>query len=164
MQLFVLDRDHRVAVRFLADIHLVKMCLETAQILSGVITCRNMSLPPDFPRIYAINHPVLKATQAPEQINWTVDYNIALQQEFHYRFGRKHAYFALSNRYYQILHDVSANADCQGLGRVFRDFQTTESDLILAHRAYYRFRMDHLKRPPAWSRRPLPKWLFSVIQ
>lgn len=164
MQLFVLDRDHRVAVRFLADIHLVKMCLETAQILSGVITCRNMSLPPDFPRIYAINHPVLKAIQAPEQINWTVDYNIALQREFHYRFGRKHAYSALSKRYYRILHDASANADCQGLGRVFRDFQTTESDLILAHRAYYRFRMDHLKRPPAWSRRPLPDWLFSVIQ
>ena len=164
MQLFVLDRNCEVAVRFLADIHLVKMCLETAQILSGVMDRKNVLLPPDFPGTYAVNHPVLKAIQTPEQINWTVDYNIALQREFIYRFGKKHAYFTLSRKYYQILHDVSALSDCGGLGRVFRDFQTPECDLILAHRAYYRFRMDNLKRPPAWSGRPLPQWLFTIIQ
>ena len=164
MQLFVLDREFETAASFLADIHLVKMCLETAQILSGVMIRKQFVLPADFPRGYAINHPVILAIQTPEQINWVAGYNVALQHEFSYRFGKNHAYSPLSCRYYEFLHFPGSAANCNGLARVFRGFYTPEEDLILAHREYYCFRMDNLVRPPAWSRRPVPPWLTGKIQ
>ena len=163
MQLFILDRDQVSAVRFLADTHVVKMCLENAQILSGAIRLRNIILPPGFPLPHALNHPVIRAIRTPEQLNWVIGYNAALQDEFCYRFGKDHAYRALVRSYREILFQPEYPEDCSDLARAFRDFDSSRSDIVEAHREYYCAKLDRFKRPPCWSKRPVPDWLVSVI-
>ena len=163
MQLFILDRDHVAAVRFLADTHVVKMCLETAQILSGVIRHRNIALPQGFPLPHALNHPVIRAIRTPEQLNWVLGYNAALQDEFHYRFCKDHAYRTLTLCYRKILYHSGYPEDCSDLARTFRDFHSSKNDIVEAHREYYCAKLDRFKRPPCWSKRPVPDWLRSVI-
>lgn len=163
MQLFILDRDCVSAVRFLADTHVIKMCLENAQILSGVILNSKTALPPGFPLPHTLNHPVIRAIRTPGQINWVLAYNGALQDEFHYRFGKDHAYRALVRSYREILFQPEYPEDCSDLARTFRDFHSCSSDLIEAHREYYCAKLDRFKRPPCWSRRPVPEWLAAVI-
>ena len=163
MQLFILDRNCVSAVRFLADTHVIKMCLENAQILSGVIQCRNIILPPGFPLPHALNHPVIRAIRTPAQTNWVLGCNAALQDEFRYRFNKDHAYRALVLNYRQILFQPDCPEDCNGLARTFRDFHSCNSDIVEAHREYYCAKLDRFKRPPSWSKRPIPEWLTTVI-
>ena len=65
MQLHILDRDPGRAVRFLADVHVIKMCLETMQIVAGVI--HNFHLPPvpGMLKPYNPSHPVIRAVDSP---------------------------------------------------------------------------------------------------
>ena len=159
MQLFVLDRSPRRAVRYLADVHVRKMCLECAQILSCVLCACGGRPEPDMPRLYNPAHPVVKAVDTQTKINWVAAYNQALQREFLFRFGKSHAYSGLAVRYRELLGD-GGPADCAGLARVFRDFSTNEADIVSAHRAYYRFKKTRIK---TWryTRRSEPPWLIS---
>jgi hypothetical protein len=51
MNIFVLDDDPKKAAEMLCDRHVVKMCVETAQILSGVMLRRGMELYDDMPSV-----------------------------------------------------------------------------------------------------------------
>ena len=59
MQLFILDYAPRRAAGMLCDVHLRKMCLETAQILSSVLFLQGRELCPEMPRVYNPAHPVI---------------------------------------------------------------------------------------------------------
>lgn len=160
MQLFILDRDYRLAVEYLADIHLIKMCLETAQILSAVVCNRGQELPSICPKPYNVNHPVVRAIRTPEQTAWVINYNGALHQEYSYRFGKLHVYCRLTERYSNVLSTQRAVPSCENLARVFKDYHTDIADIVEAHRAYYRYKMSILKRPPRWSKREMPPFLL----
>ena len=164
MQLFILDRECAASAMFLADVHIIKMCLETAQILSGVIYRQcEVSLPSEFPRPYAINHPVLKAIQTPAQVNWIVKYNMELQKEFIFRFSKNHAYAPLAPRYTELLYVPEIHESCENLARTFRNFQSNHLDIVEAHREYYRYKLDLFKRAVRWTKRPIPVWLATII-
>ena len=163
MQLFILDRNCRQAAEYLADIHLIKMCLETAQILSSVICMRNLVLPPEFPKPYNPHHPVIRAIQTPAQTAWVTTYNTALHREYRFRFDKFHAYYPICGSYCDLLQTNGIEPECLGLARVFNKFHTGINDIVDAHRAYYRHKMDILKHPPAWSRRPVPEVLKQIL-
>ena len=61
MNIFVLDEYPSVAAQMLCDCHLRKMCVETAQILSGVMLRRGMELLDGMPRPQNVKHPVIVA-------------------------------------------------------------------------------------------------------
>ena len=161
MQLFVLDRSPQRAVRYLADVHVRKMCLECAQILSCVLCARGGRQERGMPRLYNPAHPVVKAVDTQKKINWAAAYNQALQEEFLFRFGKPHAYGGLAARYRELLDD-GGPADCTGLARVFKDFSTDETDIVSAHRAYYRFKKTRIKNW-RYTRRREPLWLAPSV-
>ena len=82
MQLFVLDYDPGRAAVMLCDVHLRKMCLETAQILSSVLFRQGRGLLPEMPKAYNPAHPVIRAVDTPQKINWVLLYNYALHGEY----------------------------------------------------------------------------------
>lgn len=145
MQLFILDRNPHRAVKMLADVHIRKMCLETAQILSSLLV-RNGILPDDdMPKVYNINHPVIKALDTPSKVNYAVLYNIALQYEFLYRFGKKHKYFELGNRYFKKLFTPCAEYCDFSFCRDFKNCQIKTPDIIDAYREYYLFKKSIIR-------------------
>ena len=163
MQLFVIDRDPAAAARMLCDVHLRKMCLENAQILSALLLLRSRKLPAVMPRPHTLNHPVIKAIDTPFKIYWAVAHNAALQREYFRRFGKKHAFYHLHLLYHRMLEEF-----CRGrkvpdwnFARNFKDFQSSHADIVMAYRDYYRHKKATLKY---WhyTRCAEPGWLSSV--
>lgn len=158
MQLYILDRDPRRAVTYLADVHIIKMCLETAQIIAGVI--HNLHLPqvPGMLKMYNPAHPVIKAVDTPEKLNWVLIYNWNLQCEYLFRFGKRHACFDLSIRCFDGVWQPQFGMSCENLARSFKNFSSDKCDIVLAFREYYKFKKSRIKRWK-YSRRSEPGWL-----
>lgn len=133
MNIFVLDRNPKKAVQMLCDAHVRKMCVETAQILSGVRLLRGMGLTEDMPRPQNTKHPVIIAAAKAE--NWVAEYNWDLHNEYYTRFGVWHQYKHLVVAYYK-------QAACSGndpdlLCKCCGDLDVTDMDIVTAYRKYY---------------------------
>ena len=157
MQLFILDRIPGNAARMLADIHLRKMCMETAQILSAAAVNRQLVLPDHLPKAYNPAHPVIKALNTQFKLNWCIKFNYALHQEYFRRFKKFHAYNSLCDSYKELLYaDIPEKTDWS-FARAFKNFTTGEPDIVSAYRAYYRFKKSIIRQwhytnaeEPAW--------------
>lgn len=111
MNIFYLDEDPRQCAEWMVDKHVVKMILETAQLLSTAhrILDGIESIDTSGPRkkkvytlhderdtiLYSathINHPsAVWARASVENYNWLVDHLFALSAEYTYRYGKTHA-------------------------------------------------------------------------
>lgn len=88
MNLFIVDRDPRRAARALCDRHVVKMTLETAQILCTVAHM-NGHQPPYRPT--HLHHPCVVWTAACyANWRWVIAHGLALADEYERRFAREH--------------------------------------------------------------------------
>lgn len=160
MQLFVLDYNPIKSAEMLSDCHLIKMCLETAQILSSVRFNNGMNHLSVLPKPYNPKHPVILAINNSYKLNWLLDYNKALHNEYIYRFNKKHSYFELINIYETLRNKAIKNYNKENLdfARDFKDFSTDKFELIEAFRSYYRFKKSIIKRWK-YTKRNEPVWL-----
>lgn len=161
MQLFVLDRCPVHSAMYLADVHVIKMCLETAQILSSVMTIKGLPLFEGAPKAYNTRHPVIRAIDTQDKIDWVLRHNLALQVEFIYRFHKQHKYYKLALDYIKKLSSLNLMFNIQlpeGLARDFKDFTTDKTDIVEAHRDYYKFKKSIIKRWK-YTNREEPEWL-----
>lgn len=89
VNIFVVNVDPVRAARALCDSHVVKMPLETTQILSTVVRTQGIC------RGYNITHQrhpcVLWAGDSLGNFNWTLAHGLALCEEYSFRYGRTHA-------------------------------------------------------------------------
>ena len=160
MQLFILDHSPAAAAQMLCDVHLRKMCLETAQILSGTAFLQGKKLPESMPGIYNPAHPVIKAINTPFKVNWTIDHFSALHREYFHRFGKTHAFTPLVPLYHDLLYANDPGEPQWDFARAFKNFSTDIPDIVQAYRAYYRHKKTLIKR---WSytNSKEPVWLTS---
>lgn len=154
MNIFVLDKSLVKSAEKLCDCHVRKMCVETAQILSGVILRQGKELLPGMPRPQNINHPVIKAIDTPQKINWVLMYNHELHREFFKRFGKTHAYYNLHDDYFQHLVTNFAGYDYSGLAKCCGDMDVSGLDIVTAYRKYY----TEVKKPQLMAKN---LWKFT---
>lgn len=144
MNIFVLDENPTKAAKMLCDCHLRKMCVETAQILSGVMLRRGMGLLDGMPKPQNTNHPVIVAVDNSVMgKNWTLLYALNLGNEYYRRFGKLHAYDGLFDEYDKLL-----NLPCEGvlpynLAKCCGDLDVSDMDIVAAYRKYY----TEIKKP-----------------
>jgi hypothetical protein len=139
----------------MCDKHIVKMILETAQLL-----CSAFVMSPTTPpyRVTHYNHPCAIWTRTSQQ-NFVVlyKYGICLSNEYTYRYKRTHKSLDVIKWCYTHIHDV-----------VFGSAKATEppqcmpdeykhGDLVTAYRAYYIHKQTQIKM--TWTNRQPPKWL-----
>lgn len=159
MQLFVLDYLPQNAAMMLCDKHLRKMCLENAQILSCLLAEREV-LPWYMPKVYNPRHPVVLNLNTPGKINWCIDYNDFLHQEYFFRFGKDHSYRKLAGIYRAGLSVPLSDGKPETLdfARNFKDFVPVSQDIVQAYREYYCYKKKIMKSF-VYTRRPEPEWL-----
>ena len=157
MQLFILDKDPEICAQMLCDVHIRKMCLETAQILSGIISLQQKKPYPAMPRPYSLFHPVIQALNTPFKVNWVLDLNIFLHKEYLFRFAKLHCYSYWATSYKKILF-APASQENWDFARAFKDFRTDTIDIVDAYREYYRFKKSII-RHWNYTGRPEPEWL-----
>ncbi len=182
MNIFYTDYDPEVAARNMVDRHVVKMILETAQLLSTahrvldgeMIVGKNdkgrkttkWTLPDARDTIiYASthrNHPsAIWVRESAANYNWLYSHLLALGREYTYRYGRTHLTI---DKLKDILKDAPANIEQSKVMTKMpscMDKQYIISlDPIINYRNYYNYGKTDLLR---WSNRPPPKWIDGTI-
>ena len=88
MNIFVVDRDPVVAAQQLCDKHVVKMILETAQMLCTVAHHQGFNAP------YKVAHPkhpcTLWAGKSAANWQWLITHGLAMSKEYTRRYGKVH--------------------------------------------------------------------------
>jgi hypothetical protein len=182
MNIFYVDSDPVVAARNMVDRHVVKMILETAQLLSTahrVIDgeeyvgqsqsgrkAKRWRLSGNADAImYAathINHPsAVWVRENSANYAWLYDHLLALGHEYTYRYGRTHLTI---DKLKDILKDAPQNIEQSAVMSKMpscMDKQYIVSvDPIVNYRNYYNYGKTDLLR---WSNRPPPKWIDGTI-
>ena len=145
MNIFILSQDPHKAAQYMCDKHVVKLLLESAQMLSTV------SGGPYKPT--HANHPcTLWAGAARDNYHWLVEHALELCREYTYRYGRTHKCEPIT------LQLASPPPHIPRGGTPFVQCMPDEfrhpTDPVAAYRAYY-----HSKTFAAWNRgRPAPSW------
>ena len=137
MNIFVLDREPTVAVTMLCDAHLRKMCVETAQILSGVMLRKGLKLADGMPKPQNINHPVIRAVDTPQKRNWLLLYNYNLHLEYLRRFRKIHAYEKLTDAYCEQLCTPIGGKESDTFAKCCGKLDVSNLDIVTAYRRYY---------------------------
>lgn len=90
MNIFFLDTDPKVCAQYHCDKHVVKMILETAQILCSVHKVNKSRLQTPYKPTH-LGHPCVQwASECIANYLWLVELGYALCEEYTLRYGKKH--------------------------------------------------------------------------
>lgn len=173
MNIFVLDHDPRRAARYHCDKHVVKMVLESAQLLSTglwLVDGRRARRLHDRSRIYLPTHKrhpcTLWVGESLANYRWLARLAGALVEEYHYRYGgRSHASelvidscrrFALSKPAQRLQPWGSARRTPFALAM---PENYRGDDAVAAYRRYY---LGEKAPICAWTRRRVPRWFQTA--
>jgi hypothetical protein len=153
VNVFVLDRDPVRAARALCDRHVVKMTLETAQILCTAARTLGQRAP--YRPTHARHPCVAWAAARRANWEWLVRHGLALADEFERRFGRVHRSRAVILRVARLGPPPAPVGRRQPFAQVMPE-RYRGGDPVLAYRRYYLGEKAGFAtwRPPA---RP-PRW------
>lgn len=157
MNIFFLDQCPRIAAEMMHDKHVVKMILETAQILSTVCH-RHGTWTEGMYRPTHANHPSVRwAGDSATNFYWLVEHGQHLCNEFHYRYSRYHKsglvidLCAAEAPRFTTLHWTEP---AQAMPDEFK----IPGDAIAAYRAYY---LGRKVEQSGWTRRPAPAFVLK---
>lgn len=134
MNIYVLDNDPRLAAAYQCDKHVVKMTVETAQLLS---TSHHL-LGGDGPyKPTHANHPCAVWTRgSAENYEWTFELFAYLLAEYTRRYGKSHA----CARHLAALRSLPPGLASNGLTdfvQCMPEHYRIEGDAVAAYKAYY---------------------------
>jgi hypothetical protein len=152
MNIFALSLDPREAAKYHCDKHVVKMILETAQLLY----CSHWMLDPDglpsnaYKKTHP-NHPCsIWIRESVENYRWLSDLGLALCNEYTYRYGKRHKtqdHLEWLSDNFPPLPEVPRTQFRMAMPNEFKC-----EDPILAYHAYYLIAKERMliftKRPP----------------
>ena len=162
MNIFVLDRSPRIAAESLCDVHVVKMILESAQLLSA--QDRLSGLDRGYEITHA-NHPCRLCLANRANYLWLSAHLGALLREYTRRYRRIHKTEALYRRYWK------RDFRCMSGGTFSRKLTFPKcmpeeckvgnggiDDVVASYRNYYRWKQLSLRRF-RYTNRSAPEWL-----
>ena len=151
MNIFVLDSDPVIAAQNQCDKHVVKMILESAQMLCAIYP------PGDAPYRRAFyNHPCTKwVRESADNYQWLLVHALALCDEYTSRYGKVHKSQDIirwcgDNMGALNLPDIGLTAFAQAMPD-----ECKNQDAVVAYRTYYK---EHKARFAKWTNRDIPRW------
>lgn len=176
MNIFATSPDPVACAAALADRHVVKMAVETAQILSTALHLRGEATAGLYQPTHTTNPTVRWAAASPEELGWTLDHGLALLNEYHWRYPKPAGAPAhKSSTVYDILTGLIAGGAGQPASFVFVGPEMFGgADVHLAYRDYLGAKYvewaakarAHVSRKCAlkWTRRQPPNWYTDRVQ
>jgi hypothetical protein len=183
MNIFVLSKDPIKAAQLQCDKHVVKMIVESAQMLStthrlldGTVELRPsksgkrmvkyFKLPDSRENVLYKNvhetHPcTLWTMENSMNYSWHYDHFIALCNEYNYRYGKIHSTDTLLRSALIDPPNNMKNSNCitkQPLAMKSNP-ECMMDDVVESYRAFYQTKQDRFKM--AWTERSIPEW-FQV--
>ena len=152
MNIFVLDKDPKIAATMACDKHVVRMIMETAQMLCTV--ARNCGYDNAPYKSTHSRHPcTLWAGESSGNWDWLVKHGIALSEEYTERYGKRHK-------------SQDVIEWCRDLGNIVNSGSLTpfaqampdkykNDDAVIAYRNYYK---GEKARFAKWKHDNAPDW------
>lgn len=177
MNIFYLDECPVQCAQWMVDKHVVKMILESAQLLSTAHRildgeeyegqtqtgrkARRWELPDERETvIYSathINHPsAVWVRQSVENYNWLVDHFFALMEEYCYRYEKRHKCFGNISYLLQSPPHKLEDYDWTPMPSCMDDKYIISDDPITNYRNYYNKGKSHMF---SWKKRNPPIWI-----
>jgi hypothetical protein len=158
MNIFVLDRDIQTCSRYHADQHVIKMILESAQMLCAIITRSGGSAP--YKSTHQ-NHPcTLWAGRSLSNWLWLQRLALALNDEYRYRYQK-----TVDHKSATIVRDLlPPRIEDLGLtefAQVMPEQYRVPGDAVLAYRRFY---IGEKARFATWTRRRPPGWFVVGLK
>lgn len=158
MNIFYLDSDPRLAAQMQCDKHVVKMILESAQMLC---TAHNL-LNPQYPAPYRsthINHPSnVWVRSNVTHYSWLLRHFIALCGEYNYRYNKIHKTQQYSDFLIWFPTGLPYGEGFTPPPQCMPD-EYKLPDTVEAYRKYYKYGKAHILK---YTRREAPAWLSTT--
>lgn len=151
MNVFILDLNPRLAAQYHLDKHVVKMPLETAQILCTVLHEFGIEAP--YRKTHAKHPCTLWAKQSEQNFDWLVQLGIELCNEYTYRYGKVHKCFDVI-KHCQLNKPRLPNIKTDYALAMPDEYKT--NDVVTSYRNYYQYGKTNLLK---YTRRKCPIWL-----
>jgi hypothetical protein len=177
VNIFYVDENPAIAAQCLVDKHVVKMILESAQLLSTTHRfldgeeiegksktgrkARRWTLPDAREHVMYqathINHPsAVWCRQSVQNYDWLVDHFYALMKEYNHRYNKSHkCYGEISYMLQSPPHNLKAWEWTEMPSCMAEEYIISE-DPIINYRNYYREGKKNLHK---WTNRSAPSWL-----
>lgn len=158
MNIFVLDHDPVLAAQYHADTHVVKMVLESAQLLSTVHHLCGTWCPHMYRATHQRHPCTLWLMESQGNYTWCWHLLNSLCAEYTHRYQRVHATQALVPILANMpatLPDAGLTAFTQAMPEGYR----VPGDAVCAYRGYYRGGKAPLLK---YTNRSIPHWLTQV--
>ena len=150
MNIFVLDTDPIIAAQLHLDKHVVKMPLETAQMLSSINGGPY--------KITHKNHPcTVWARQTKGNYHWLVQLGFALCNEYSFRYSKRHKCRDIIE---QLKHapDYIPDGERTPFAQAMPDEYKREN-AVEAYKIYYRNNKAHIAK---WTKREVPEFMRLI--
>ena len=155
MNIFVLDTDIERCARFHADQHVVKMILESTQMLCTVLNENGVEAPYKSTHV---NHPCTRWTgKSLANWKWLRSLTCYLNEEYRVRFdpGRDHKSAQIAAELpLPPIEDLGLTEFAQAMPEQYK----LPGDAVRAYRRFYRGEKAHFA---TWTRRPVPGWFLE---
>ena len=159
MNIFVLDKDPKKCAEYHCDKHVIKMILESAQLLSTAHHVCDSSI--DKNLLYSkthINHPCAKwCRESKQNYTWLYKLFCCLLAEYTYRYGKNHKSEKLLIPLATVPNIDRRNRTPAALA--MPDKYRTK-DVVESYRSYY---AHEKKRICKWTKRKMPAWFMKNV-
>lgn len=186
MNIFYLDKSPKLAAEYHVDKHVVKMILESAQLLStahrvldgiqvtGLSTTgrkRTSYVLPDIgdkkdPRqdiLYSathINHPsAVWARQSRDNYVWLWHLFKELMAEYTYRYGKVHKCYALVNELAFVPNNIADKPFTEPTPAMPEQYKVPGNSI----KSYHNYYNGEKQRMFSWKKREVPSWINTII-
>ena len=161
MNIFYLDKDPIVAAQMSCDKHVVKMILESAQLLSTAHRVLDGDEYADKVGLYKMahkNHPSTIWTRSSSQnYIWLWRHMTALMREYTYRYGKHHATERLKEGLARVPNNVPFGTKFTDPPQCMPE-ECKGEDTVLAYQKYYIIEKSSFAK---WSKRETPAWFLG---
>jgi len=158
MNIFAVSPNPVVCAEALDDRRLVKMVLETAQMLCTELRRLGETAPALYKATHQ-NHPCVLWLQTPAHFSWTIELFFALSAEYQRRFEREHKCFTTFRDLFQHWYDSAPCPESWPNCTTFKDAPV--------HNAYVRYlcwKWNNDVQPPRWTNRSPPLWWSAQLE
>ena len=161
MNIFYLDRDPVIAAQMMCDKHVVKMILESAQMLSTTHRVLDGDEHANNVGMYKLahkNHPSTIWTRtANKNYEWLWQHMYGLMKEYTYRYGKHHATERLIHSLWKLPKNIPFE-DFTDPPQCMPEYCKNE-DAVSAYHKYYIMEKSNFA---TWKRRDKPEWFYDL--
>ena len=154
MNIFYLDYNQTKCAEYHVNSHVVKMPLETAQLLCSAHWNTGSEAP--YKNTHK-NHPSsLWARASKENYLWLCDLGLALLKEYSYRYGKIHGCSEVIDWCIENIPSIPSVGFSDPIPAMGKEF-IVEGSSLESYRNYYRQAKKHLH---LWKNREIPSWIL----